>query len=308
MLPPIPRRSVWCTCCRQYPGAASGRSFAHSPSRISLPRNGSRVGLRVVLFEACSAFTRVSACTLALSPIRDTLIEGFSHFVTSVTAPIASGWSGCRVGLAPTGKRRLFTAHAKSRHDRPHSSTLAPKQEKRIRLRPPIVIDPPIVAAPRRIASLDVPIAPGKKEAGVAPEVVARKVAIGGRLARYKPALRLVAQHRDKFGAIVGLATQRLVRNDDRGARQGDLRDSIEHVLRDGDAVERVLGFIPVVDRDCGPAQARVVADLIFTRRPKPYVTPGPWLQTGNSSWQHLRNVFRALSQQLPIKLRRRRD
>jgi len=32
-----------------------------------------------------------------------------------VTAPIASGWSGCRVGLAPTGKRRLFTAHAKSR-------------------------------------------------------------------------------------------------------------------------------------------------------------------------------------------------
>jgi len=53
-----------------------------------------------VLFEDCSAFTRVAACTLALSPIRDTLIEGFSHFVTSMTAPIASGWSGCRVGLA----------------------------------------------------------------------------------------------------------------------------------------------------------------------------------------------------------------
>jgi hypothetical protein len=35
-----------------------------------------------------------------------------------VTAPIASGWSGCRVGLAPTGKRRLFTAHANSRHGR----------------------------------------------------------------------------------------------------------------------------------------------------------------------------------------------
>src|SRR5262249_39304295 len=55
---------------------------------------GSRVGLHIVLFEACSAFTRVAACTLALSPIRDTLIEGFSHFVTSMTAPIASGWSG----------------------------------------------------------------------------------------------------------------------------------------------------------------------------------------------------------------------
>src|SRR6266699_2589122 len=91
-----------------------GIIFAHSPSHFSLPRYGSRVGLHIVLFEACSAFTRVAACTLALSPIRDTLIEGFSHFVTSVTAPIASGWSDCRVGLAPTGKRRLCTAHANS--------------------------------------------------------------------------------------------------------------------------------------------------------------------------------------------------
>src|SRR5262249_43523491 len=30
----------------------------------------------------------------------------------------SSGWSGCRVGLAPTGKRRLYTTHAKSRHSR----------------------------------------------------------------------------------------------------------------------------------------------------------------------------------------------
>jgi len=59
--------------------------------------------------------TRVAACTLALSPIRDTLIEGFGHFATSMTAPIASGWSDCRVGLAPTGKRRLCTAHTPSR-------------------------------------------------------------------------------------------------------------------------------------------------------------------------------------------------
>jgi hypothetical protein len=39
------------------------------------------------------------------------ITEGFSHFVTSIAAPVASGWSGCRVGLAPTGKRHLFTAH-----------------------------------------------------------------------------------------------------------------------------------------------------------------------------------------------------
>jgi hypothetical protein len=44
------------------------------------------------------------------------VIEGFSHFVTSMTAPIASGWSDCRVGLAPTGKRRLCTAHTRSGH------------------------------------------------------------------------------------------------------------------------------------------------------------------------------------------------
>ncbi len=42
--------------------------------------------------------------------------EGFSHFVTSMTAPVASGWSDRRVGLAPTGKRRLTTAHTLSCH------------------------------------------------------------------------------------------------------------------------------------------------------------------------------------------------
>ena len=58
-------------------------------------------------------YSRYGLHTRAVTVYRDTLTEGFSHFVTSVTAPIASGWSGCRVGLAPTGKRRLVTAHAK---------------------------------------------------------------------------------------------------------------------------------------------------------------------------------------------------
>src|SRR5215472_13458221 len=81
MLPPLPRCSGW------------AYSSLVSPNRVSLPRFHCRVGLHIVLFEVCSAFTHVAACTLALSPIRDTLIEGFSHFVTSMTAPIASGWS-----------------------------------------------------------------------------------------------------------------------------------------------------------------------------------------------------------------------
>src|SRR6202051_3808170 len=76
MPPPIPRCSNW------------PYSSLNSPSCFSLPRYGSRVGLHIFLFEAYSTFTRVAACTLALSPIRDTLIEGFSHFVSSMTASL----------------------------------------------------------------------------------------------------------------------------------------------------------------------------------------------------------------------------
>jgi hypothetical protein len=32
------------------------------------------------------------------------ITEGFNDFVTSTVAPVASGWSGGRVGFAPTGK------------------------------------------------------------------------------------------------------------------------------------------------------------------------------------------------------------
>jgi hypothetical protein len=46
-------------------------------------------------------------------------IEGSSHFVTSVTAPIASGWSEIAGWVShPLGKRRLCTAHATSGHSR----------------------------------------------------------------------------------------------------------------------------------------------------------------------------------------------
>ncbi len=48
--------------------------------------------------------SRYGLHTRAVTVYRDTLTEGFSHFVTSIAAPVASGWSGCRVGFAPTGK------------------------------------------------------------------------------------------------------------------------------------------------------------------------------------------------------------
>jgi hypothetical protein len=52
--------------------------------------------------------------TISAARARNELARGLlqhDRFVTSTIAPVASGWSGCRVGLAPTGKRHLFTAH-----------------------------------------------------------------------------------------------------------------------------------------------------------------------------------------------------
>jgi hypothetical protein len=68
MLPPLPRCSGW------------AYSSLFLPSRVSLPRKGRRVGLHIVLFEACSAFTRVAACTLARPPIRDPLYRRLQPF------------------------------------------------------------------------------------------------------------------------------------------------------------------------------------------------------------------------------------
>src|ERR1700726_1896869 len=91
---PVLRALSLCTCCRHYPGAAAGCSLRSShPTVSAFPGRGRRVGLHIDLFEACSAFTRVAACTLARSPIRDPLSEGFRHFVSSMPAPVASGWS-----------------------------------------------------------------------------------------------------------------------------------------------------------------------------------------------------------------------
>src|SRR5260370_29430887 len=107
---PVLRTLSLCTCRRHYPGAASERIVSLiSSRRISLPRKGCRVDLRIVLFEACSAFTRVAACTLALSPIRDTLIEGFSHFVLRLLpAGAVAGWGLHPLESAAFARRTPF--------------------------------------------------------------------------------------------------------------------------------------------------------------------------------------------------------
>ena len=91
---PVLRALSLCTCCRHYPGAAAGRRLRSSAQAVSaFP--GMAAG------SACtSSFSRLARRSLALrpahwrrSPIRDPLSEGFSHFVSSMTAPVASGWS-----------------------------------------------------------------------------------------------------------------------------------------------------------------------------------------------------------------------
>ena len=112
---PCCARFPLCTCCRQYPGAATGRRLRSSRLAVSaFPE--------VAVGSACtSTFSELARRSLALRPAHSrrhlyvtSYTEGFSHFVTSMTAPVASGWSVRRVGLAPTGKRRLLTAHANS--------------------------------------------------------------------------------------------------------------------------------------------------------------------------------------------------
>src|SRR4029078_1449632 len=92
-----------------------------------------------------------------------------------------------------------------------------------------------LAAAPAHIAGLvaglGLPTALEKRvEAVVAPETAVLGEDIGRRPARHEAALRLVAQHRDELGAIVGLAAQRLVRNDDRRSRQWCRRDASQHL------------------------------------------------------------------------------
>src|SRR5262249_36931568 len=103
MLPPLPRCSSWVY------------SSLISPRSVSLPRKGHRVGLHIVLFEVCSAFTRVAACTLARSPYFMTRYPKASD----ISSPpcllrLLPAGANRRVGLAPTGKRRLVTAHTLS--------------------------------------------------------------------------------------------------------------------------------------------------------------------------------------------------
>jgi hypothetical protein len=100
----LPRRTVWVPISLSSPAISAFPAMADG--------------------SACaSTFSRLARRSLTLRPAHSRchqfvtrFTRGFSHFVTSITAPVASGWSVRRVGLSPTGKRRLSTAHATSGH------------------------------------------------------------------------------------------------------------------------------------------------------------------------------------------------
>ena len=91
---PCSGRSPCPACHRPYPGGTAWtRSLVLSSQHRPSPLSG-RVGSHVILFEACSAFTRVTACMRAESPSRPFDIGVFQrNSLPPLTAPTASGWS-----------------------------------------------------------------------------------------------------------------------------------------------------------------------------------------------------------------------
>jgi hypothetical protein len=103
MLSSLPRRSDWASCLLIHPVVSA------FPDRV--------------FGSAYASFSRFARHSFALRPAHSRchlfvtrITEGSSHFVTSIAASVASGSSGCRMGLTLTRKRRLFTAHTLKRH------------------------------------------------------------------------------------------------------------------------------------------------------------------------------------------------
>jgi hypothetical protein len=73
------------------------------------------VGTHVRIFEACSAFTRVTACLLAMPPC-GTLSRRLRRFccLHRRSDSYRLERPSCRVGIAPTEEPHLFTAHGQA--------------------------------------------------------------------------------------------------------------------------------------------------------------------------------------------------
>ena len=90
-------------CRRQYPGGTGWCVRRSLPCRWQPSPYYRRVGFRVTLFEACSAFTRVAARMFAEPPMAALLFGVLQTMsLPPSPAPTATGWSdSCRAGFAP---------------------------------------------------------------------------------------------------------------------------------------------------------------------------------------------------------------
>ena len=117
---PVLRTLSLCTCCRHYPGTATGGLASlippqsYQPSLIWPSGRPVHCPFRGLL----SVHSRYGLHTRAVTVYRDPLSEGFSHFVTSIAAPVASGWSVSPGGACTHWKAPPFHG---ARHERTHA-------------------------------------------------------------------------------------------------------------------------------------------------------------------------------------------
>ena len=108
-------------CCYCLPLPDMPSPIPRRDHRLWLAHFTCDVGLPRVLAGSASAFhfSRPAQRSLRFRPacspssyFRAFYTRGFSRFVTSATAPVATGRSeSCRAGFAPAESRRLLTAH-----------------------------------------------------------------------------------------------------------------------------------------------------------------------------------------------------
>src|ERR1700719_1555711 len=112
---PVLRALSWCTCCRHYPGAADGRSLRSCHPTVSAFPG------RVAGSACTSSFSRLARRSLALRPAHSRGHQFVTRYpkASDISSPpcllrLLPAGANRRVGLAPTGKRRLVTAHTLS--------------------------------------------------------------------------------------------------------------------------------------------------------------------------------------------------
>ena len=117
-LPATPRGFPCCTqplfhtCRRHYPGGTVGCMRRSLPQRRRPSPKFRRVGFRIALFEACSAFTaRYGLCARQV-PYGPSTPEASTDSLPPRPFRLLPGWNDfCQVGFAPTEVVHLCTAH-----------------------------------------------------------------------------------------------------------------------------------------------------------------------------------------------------